>query len=74
MNAPARSPSAPSAPARVTRIARRRARPGREAEYEVMLREMLAKMRAFKGFLGGVPGVNYLGRSTSIILAGGSEA
>lgn len=40
-------------PARVTRIARRRARPGREAEYEATLREMLAAMRAHKGFLGG---------------------
>ena len=47
MNAPA------AAPARVTRIARRRARPGHEAEYEGMLREMLAKMREHKGFLGG---------------------
>ena len=47
MNAPA------AAPARITRIARRRARPGHEAEYEVMLREMLAKMREHKGFLGG---------------------
>lgn len=53
MNAPTQSASANSTPARVTRIARRRARPGHEAEYEVMLREMLAKMRAFKGFLGG---------------------
>lgn len=47
MNAPA------AAPARVTRIARRRARPGHEAEYEGMLRELLAKMREHKGFLGG---------------------
>lgn len=39
--------------ARVTRIARRRARPGREAEYEASLREMLAAMRAHAGFLGG---------------------
>ncbi len=39
--------------ARVTRIARRRARPGCEAEYEAMLREMLTRMRAHKGFLGG---------------------
>ena len=51
MNAPAAAPAA--APARVTRIARRRARPGHEAEYESMLREMLAKMREHKGFLGG---------------------
>lgn len=47
MNAPAEHH------ARVTRIARRRARPGREAEYEAMLREMLARMRAHGGFLGG---------------------
>lgn len=53
MNAPAKATSDQATPARVTRIARRRARPGHEAEYEVMLREMLAKMRAFKGFLGG---------------------
>lgn len=50
-------PDAMNAPAehhaRVTRIARRRARPGREAEYEAMLREMLARMRAHGGFLGG---------------------
>ncbi|MDD3676205.1 MAG: antibiotic biosynthesis monooxygenase [Thauera propionica] len=39
--------------ARVTRIARRRAQPGREQEYEERLREMLAKMRAHSGFLGG---------------------
>lgn len=39
--------------ARVTRIARRRAQPGREREYEERLREMLAKMRGHKGFLGG---------------------
>ena len=51
MNAPTAAPAA--APARVTRIARRRARPGHEAEYEGMLREMLAKMREHKGFLGG---------------------
>ncbi|WEN41969.1 hypothetical protein CKCBHOJB_01551 [Thauera sp. GDN1] len=48
MNAPTAS-----SPARITRIARRRARPGREAEYEVMLREMLASMRKHKGFQGG---------------------
>ncbi len=48
MNSPAQA-----TPVRVTRIARRRARPGRAAEYEVMLREMLAKMREHKGFLGG---------------------
>ena len=65
MNAPTQPTPAQTTPARVTRIARRRARPGREAEYEVMLREMLAKMRAFKGFLGGdlippeTPGEDY---------------
>ena len=65
MNAPTQPTAAQTTPARVTRIARRRARPGREAEYEVMLREMLAKMRAFKGFLGGdlippqTPGEDY---------------
>lgn len=42
-----------NAPARVTRIARRRARPGHEAEYEALLREMLVRMKAHKGFLGG---------------------
>ena len=46
------APADPSA-ARVTRIARRRARPGREVEYEATLREMLAAMRAHAGFLGG---------------------
>lgn len=39
--------------ARVTRIARRHARPGCEAEYESRVREMLARMRSYKGFLGG---------------------
>lgn len=47
-NAPAKAETV-----RVTRIARRRARPGHEAEYEAMLREMFASMRAHKGFLGG---------------------
>lgn len=47
--APAGDPSL----ARITRIARRRARPGCEAEYEVLLREMLARMRTQPGFLGG---------------------
>ncbi len=47
-NAPAKAETV-----RVTRIARRRARPGHEAEYEAMLREMFASMRARKGFLGG---------------------
>ena len=42
-----------STPARVTRIARRRARPGREAQYEAALREMLVAMRAHQGFQGG---------------------
>ena len=37
----------------VTRIARRRALPGHEAEYESRVRAMLARMRTFKGFLGG---------------------
>lgn len=65
MNAPTQATPAQATPARVTRIARRRARPGREAEYEVMLREMLARMRTFKGFLGGdlippeMPGEEY---------------
>jgi len=48
MNASADSPAA-----RVTRIARRRALRGHEREYEARLREMLAQMRAFPGFLGG---------------------
>ncbi|MFT3759060.1 antibiotic biosynthesis monooxygenase [Thauera sp.] len=39
--------------ARITRIARRRAQAGREAEYESCVREMLAQMRGYKGFLGG---------------------
>lgn len=52
--------------AQVTRIARRRALPGCEAAYEAMLREMLARMRSFKGFQGGemippeAPGEPYL--------------
>jgi antibiotic biosynthesis monooxygenase (ABM) superfamily enzyme len=50
--APMSTPVEASA-ARVTRIARRRAQPGREQEYEERLREMLAKMRAHSGFLGG---------------------
>lgn len=45
-------PTNESAPS-VTRIARRRALPGHEAEYESRLRGMLARMRTFKGFLGG---------------------
>ena len=63
MNAPAAAPATQTA--RITRIARRRAKSGREAEYEVMLREMLAKMRVHAGFLGGdmippeVPGDEY---------------
>ena len=65
MNAPTQPTPAQTPPARVTRIARRRARPGREAEYEVILREMLAKIRGFTGFLGGdlippeTPGEDY---------------
>lgn len=42
-----------SSSARVTRIARRRAQAGCEAEYELRVREMLARMRGCKGFLGG---------------------
>ena len=34
----------------------------------------LAKQILPKSVIDGVPGVNYLGRSASIILAGGSEA
>lgn len=41
-----------AAPASVTRIARRHARPGREAEYEALIREMFGKMRASRGFMG----------------------
>jgi len=47
------NPSTDQHAARVTRIARRRAQPGCEAEYESRLREMLARMRGYKGFLGG---------------------
>lgn len=36
----------------VTRIARRRAKPGREAEYEALIREMFSHMRLHSGFLG----------------------
>lgn len=36
----------------VTRIARRRARPGREREYEATIRDMFAAMHATNGFLG----------------------
>jgi len=36
----------------VTRIARRRARTGREAEYEALIREMFGLMRGVPGFLG----------------------
>lgn len=38
--------------ATITRIARRRARPGREAEYEAQIREMFGLMRGVPGFLG----------------------
>ncbi|MBS0545714.1 MAG: antibiotic biosynthesis monooxygenase [Proteobacteria bacterium] len=41
-----------AAPAPVTRIARRHARPGHESQYEVLIREMFGKMRAFRGFMG----------------------
>jgi antibiotic biosynthesis monooxygenase (ABM) superfamily enzyme len=40
------------AAAPVTRIARRRAKPGCEAEYETLVREMFAIMRTSQGFLG----------------------
>lgn len=39
-------------PAPVTRIARRHARPGQEAAYEAMVREMFAIMQSARGFLG----------------------
>ena len=52
MKSSAANTAAHSRPARVTRIARRRARSGREEEYEAMLREMVVRMRAHKGFLG----------------------
>ena len=42
----------PKPPPPVTRIARRRARPGREREYEALIREMFGVLRAHKGFLG----------------------
>lgn len=42
--------SAPAVPGHVTRIARRRARPGQEAAYEALVREMFGQMRASKGF------------------------
>lgn len=45
------SASAPATPGHVTRIARRRARPGHEAAYEALVREMFGQMRASKGFL-----------------------
>lgn len=38
--------------AHVTRIARRRARPGREADYEALIRELIGRMRGSPGFLG----------------------
>lgn len=41
-----------SPPVPVTRIARRRARPGRETEYEALIREMFGLMRESPGFLG----------------------
>lgn len=39
-------------PAPITRIARRRAREGRARDYEALIREMFAAMRAHRGFLG----------------------
>lgn len=58
-------PSQPAAPATITRIARRRALPGHEAQYESLVREMLARMKTFPGFAGaelippGAPGGDY---------------
>lgn len=49
----------------VARIARRRARQGREKDYEATIREMFAAMRAMDGFLGAdlippeAPGTDY---------------
>ncbi|MBN8440128.1 MAG: antibiotic biosynthesis monooxygenase [Thauera sp.] len=45
-------PAISVAAAPVTRIARRHARPGREAEYEALVREMFGRMRASRGFMG----------------------
>ena len=42
----------PTPPGHVTRIARRRAKNGREAEYETLVREMFQYMRSHRGFLG----------------------
>lgn len=53
MSAPTSSPSAVSdTAAPVTRIARRRAKPGCEADYERLIREMFVSMRQSPGFLG----------------------
>lgn len=41
-----------SSAAGVTRIARRKAKPGREAEYEELIREMFSYMRRHTGFMG----------------------
>lgn len=45
------TPHSPSAAAPVSRIARRRALPGKEAEYELLIREMFALMRSSPGFI-----------------------
>ncbi|SDB82952.1 hypothetical protein GA0111570_10470 [Raineyella antarctica] len=42
----------PSEPGSITRIATRYAKPGQEASYEAMVREMFALMRLKPGFLG----------------------
>lgn len=42
----------PPSPPPVTRIARRTPTPGREQEYEELIRSMFAKMHQFPGFLG----------------------
>jgi antibiotic biosynthesis monooxygenase (ABM) superfamily enzyme len=47
-----RNPSAAATPGQVTRIARRRAQPGKEAQYEALIREMFERMRRSPGFLG----------------------
>lgn len=51
MATPAASISTQPAPP-VTRIARRRALPGREAEYEAVIRDMFERMRKSPGFRG----------------------
>jgi hypothetical protein len=53
MSAPTSSPTTVSSTAApVTRIARRRAKPGCEADYERLIREMFVSMRQSRGFLG----------------------